>query len=76
MPREHLMSPLSSNEIATILGNIRDASATAGVELTTAHTAVEATVKGMREWCGATEVTIGVMSFAGLAPRPADLVAN
>lgn len=70
------MSPLSSTEIATILGNIRDAGTSTGVDVGTARTAVQATVRGMREWCGDAEVTIAVMSITGLAPRPADLVAN
>lgn len=75
MAREQLLSPLSAQEISTIVGNIQEVARDSGADAA-GITAVQATVRGLREWCGEKEVTIAMLSLAGLAPRPADLVAN
>lgn len=62
------LSPLSAQEISTILGNIKDAATQNGAGATAGVIAVRETVRGLRDWCGDSEVTLAMLSFSGLAP--------
>lgn len=61
----NLMSPLSAQEISTLLGNIRDAAVSSNAGVAASATAVGATVRGLREFCGETEVTLAMLAFTG-----------
>jgi len=70
-----LLSPLSAQEICTIVGNIQEAARDSGSPAA-GITAVQATVRGLRDWCGETEVTLAMLKISGLASPAPELATN